>query len=97
MSRAPTIDDAKRALYRFHGKRSSAFRPISKQPEETLPTMKGLSEYMVDCERQYIVDAICAARGNITKAAIIAKRNRTEFYRVLVKCGIVLLPRYLKG
>ena len=36
-------------------------------------------------EHKYLIDVLKATRGNVTKAANVAKRNRTEFHRLLKK------------
>ncbi len=39
-------------------------------------------------ERDYLVKLLQLANGNVTKAAQLAKRNRTEFYRILERHGL---------
>ncbi|MCK5189057.1 MAG: hypothetical protein KAR12_03270, partial [Methylococcales bacterium] len=34
-------------------------------------------------ERDYLIKLLQLANGNVTEAARLAKRNRTEFYRLL--------------
>jgi two-component system response regulator GlrR len=34
-------------------------------------------------EREYLVKLLQLANGNVTEASRLAKRNRTEFYRLL--------------
>ncbi len=43
--------------------------------------------------RLYLVRVLYLAKGNVTKAAKHAGRNRTEFYRLLQRHGIILLGR----
>jgi len=38
-----------------------------------------------DFEREYLTEALKVTNGNVTKAASLAKRNRTEFHRLLKK------------
>lgn len=38
-----------------------------------------------DFERNYLIDVLKVTNGNVTKAANLAKRNRTEFHRLLNK------------
>jgi len=42
-----------------------------------------LAEAQQEFERQYLVDLMQATGGNVTRAARLARRNRTEFYRLL--------------
>jgi len=44
-----------------------------------------LSNAHRDFERNYLIDALKATSGNVTKASKMAKRNRTEFHRLLKK------------
>ena len=44
-----------------------------------------LSNAHRDFERNYLTDVLKATNGNVTKASEIAKRNRTEFHRLLKK------------
>lgn len=75
--------------------RSSPFRPIKKASTRVV-IGKTLDAYIKDCERSYIVDALIAARGNMTQAAFLLGRNRTELYRKMAACGIVLIKRNIK-
>jgi two-component system response regulator GlrR len=49
------------------------------RPEEITPLAQAQREF----ERDYLVDLLQATAGNVTLAARLAKRNRTEFYRLL--------------
>ena len=49
------------------------------RPEEITPLAQAQREF----ERDYLVDLLQATAGNVTRAARLAKRNRTEFYRLL--------------
>ena len=42
-----------------------------------------LAEAQSDFERNYLVDLLRMTAGNVTRAARLANRNRTEFYRLL--------------
>jgi two-component system response regulator GlrR len=42
-----------------------------------------LAEAQQEFERDYLVDLLQATGGNVTRAARLARRNRTEFYRLL--------------
>ncbi len=42
-----------------------------------------LAEAHNDFERNYLIDLLRMTAGNVTQAARLAKRNRTEFYRLL--------------
>jgi two-component system response regulator GlrR len=46
----------------------------------TLPT---LDEARTQAEREYLVALLQVTRGNVTHAARLAGRNRTEFYKLL--------------
>ena len=46
-------------------------------------------------EREYLTQLLQITHGNVTKAASIAKRNRTEFYKLLNKHHLV--PSHFKG
>lgn len=42
-----------------------------------------LADASLDFERDYLVSILRATRGNVTRAAELANRNRTEFYKLL--------------
>ena len=42
-----------------------------------------LADASLDFEREYLVSILRATRGNVTRAAELANRNRTEFYKLL--------------
>lgn len=48
-----------------------------------------LSNAHRDFERNYLTDVLKATNGNVTRASEMAKRNRTEFHRLLKKHKIV--------
>lgn len=47
--------------------------------------IKTLNSAHLDFERQYLTDILKVTNGNVTKAASLAERNRTEFHRLLKK------------
>jgi len=47
--------------------------------------MPALAEAQSTFEREYLVDVLRSTAGNVTAAAKLAKRNRTEFYKLLNK------------
>ena len=42
-----------------------------------------LADAQSDFERNYLVQILQMTQGNVTQAARLAKRNRTEFYKLL--------------
>jgi len=58
---------------------------LSNQAHQIQP----LSHAHRDFERNYLTDVLKLTNGNVTKAAEIARRNRTEFHRLLNKHKIV--------
>jgi len=46
-------------------------------------------------EREYLVDLLRVTEGNVTHAARLAQRNRSEFYKLLSKHG--LEPELFRG
>ncbi|MCF6281795.1 MAG: sigma 54-interacting transcriptional regulator [Candidatus Polarisedimenticolaceae bacterium] len=46
-------------------------------------TVVPLVKARIDFERNYLVHILQMTRGNVTQAALLAKRNRTEFYKLL--------------
>jgi two-component system response regulator GlrR len=47
------------------------------------PDIPSLEDARTDFERDYLVRLLRLTRGNVAAAARLAKRNRTEFYRLL--------------
>ncbi|MGB0866910.1 MAG: sigma 54-interacting transcriptional regulator, partial [Granulosicoccaceae bacterium] len=47
--------------------------------------MQPLAEAQTEFERDYLVSLLRTTAGNVTHAAKLAKRNRTEFYKLLHK------------
>ena len=52
-------------------------------PEETDAPFIGLNEAKVQFEYEYLQKALAITRGNVAEAAKIAKRNRSDFYKLL--------------
>jgi len=50
--------------------------------------MKSFDESMAEAASEYLRAVILESRGNISEAARRAQRNRTAFYRLLVKYGV---------
>ena len=50
--------------------------------------MPTLDEARATFERRYIASLLSATDGNVTQAARIAGRNRTEFYNLLARHGL---------
>ena len=42
-----------------------------------------LADAQMEFERNYLVNILQISEGNVTLAARLAKRNRTEFYKLL--------------
>jgi len=51
--------------------------------QETANTIIPLDTAKQQFEQNYLVNILKATEGNVTQAAKLAKRNRTEFYRLL--------------
>jgi len=54
-------------------------RALRGEPQE----IPSLEEAKTDFERDYLIRLLRLTQGNVTHAARLAKRNRTEFYRIL--------------
>ena len=54
-------------------------RALRGEPQD----IPSLEDARIDFERDYLVRLLRLTRGNVTHAARLAKRNRTEFYRLL--------------
>ena len=50
-----------------------------------LSQLPAFAEARSDFEHDYLTQLLQITNGNVTKAAQIAKRNRTEFYKLLHK------------
>jgi len=51
-----------------------------------------LAEARAQFEREYLVQILKITNGNVTQAALLAQRNRTEFYRLLRRYQLDPLP-----
>ena len=69
LSASPVI--SVRQVKRALGDQSSAMRPFAEAREEFT--------------RNYLIELMRLSQGNVSKAARMAKRNRTDFYRLLAK------------
>ena len=56
-------------------------RALGKQSEGLVP----LAEARDDFVRRYLIKLLKIAQGNVSQAARMAQRNRTEFYKLLAK------------
>ncbi len=63
--------------------------------EANLDEMQALEEARREFERDYLVRLLSATGGNVSQAARIARRNRTEFYKLLARHA--LDPENFKG
>lgn len=54
-------------------------KALRSEPEEILSFVDARTSF----EREYLVQLLQIAQGNVTQAARLAKRNRTEFYKLL--------------
>lgn len=50
--------------------------------------MKTLRETMEETERQYLLDALVEARGNVTRSAFAAGICRQQFYKKMARHSI---------
>jgi two-component system response regulator GlrR len=55
---------------------------------ERLTTLKPLAEARDDFVRDYLIQLLRIAEGNVSRSARLAKRNRTEFYKLLNRHAI---------
>ena len=58
---------------------------VASRIDSPLFQLAPLNSAQREFERRYLIDVLKATRGNVTKAAAVAKRNRTEFHRLLRK------------
>jgi len=56
---------------------------VEKALQEKQKTLLSFNDAKKNFERDYLVKLLRLANGNVTEAARLAKRNRTEFYRLL--------------
>ena len=54
-------------------------------------------EAMQIAARQYLLQVLDAAKGNVVHAARMAGKNRTHFYELLKRAGIRQLPSWSKS
>jgi two-component system response regulator GlrR len=50
--------------------------------------MPGFDEARDEFTRRYLVQLLQISEGNVSQAARLAKRNRTDFYKLLSRHGI---------
>lgn len=58
---------------------------VSEALRDRLATLPTLDEARNEAEREYLVKLLHITRGNVTHAARLAGRNRTEFYKLLAR------------
>jgi two-component system response regulator GlrR len=51
--------------------------------QEKSGTLQGLKEAKDQFEKEYLIKLLSSVDGNVSQAARLAKRNRTEFYKIL--------------
>ncbi|NOQ14881.1 MAG: response regulator [Methyloprofundus sp.] len=56
---------------------------VEKVLQEKSTALKGLKEAKNQFEKEYLVKLLSSVNGNVSQAARLAKRNRTEFYKLL--------------
>ena len=56
--------------------------------EETADALAGFDEARRSFERDYLERLLQSTGGNVARAARIAERNRTEFYKLLARHGL---------
>ncbi len=56
---------------------------VEKALQEKQKTWLSFNDARKNFEREYLIKLLLLASGNVTEAARLAKRNRTEFYRLL--------------
>lgn len=57
-------------------------------PVDTLPRVCSLSDARRDFERQYLVQLLAATNGNMTQAAELADRNRSDLHKLVKRHSI---------
>lgn len=50
--------------------------------------MNTLTQHMEQCAREYLARVLLMTGGNVTRAAKIAGRSRTEMYRLMHRYGV---------
>lgn len=58
-------------------------KQVEKAFKEKAALLPGFQEAREQFERQYLVELLQRVNGNVSQAARLAKRNRTEFYKLL--------------
>jgi two-component system response regulator GlrR len=56
---------------------------VEKALQKKQKSLLSFSDAKKNFERDYLIKLLQLANGNVTEAARLAKRNRTEFYRLL--------------
>ncbi len=56
---------------------------VEKVLQEKSSTLQGLKEAKSQFEKEYLIKLLSSVNGNVSQAARLAKRNRTEFYKLL--------------
>ena len=56
---------------------------VEKVLQEKSTSLKGLKEAKDQFEKEYLVKLLSSVNGSVSQAAKLAKRNRTEFYKLL--------------
>lgn len=56
---------------------------VEKVLQEKNSTLQGLKEAKNQFEKEYLIKLLSTVDGNVSQAARLAKRNRTEFYKLL--------------
>lgn len=56
---------------------------VEKVLREKSTTLQGLKEAKNQFEKEYLIKLLSSVSGNVSQAARLAKRNRTEFYKLL--------------
>ncbi|MFC0119077.1 sigma-54-dependent transcriptional regulator [Pseudoalteromonas xiamenensis] len=57
-------------------------------PVNTTAMMQGLNEAKAQFEYDYLQKVLALCQGNVAQAAVVAKRNRSDFYKLLKKHNI---------
>jgi two-component system response regulator GlrR len=66
-------------------------RALKDEPSNFMPLQEARDQF----ERNYLIRLLQMTNGNVTQAAKMARRNRTEFYRLLSRHG--MNPSLFKG
>ena len=56
---------------------------VEKVLQEKNTTLQGLKEAKIQFEKDYLIRLLRSVDGNVSQAARLAKRNRTEFYKLM--------------